>query len=134
MGGMTMILLIDTSTSVCKLSLVTADQKIDYQADFGRQMARELLTYIGDRLSENGGSLEDLSGLGVMKGPGSFTGLRIGATVCNTLASQLNVPIVGEMMAEDWQNSAIEKLRAGVDQRIVLPEYGAGPNITQPKK
>ena len=72
-------------------------------------------------------------GIGVMKGPGSFTGLRIGLTVTNTLADSLSAPIVGAT-GEDWRETALEKLRAGENEKIVMPEYGAVAHITAPRK
>ena len=98
-------------------------------SDLGRTLARGLLKF----LEEKTGDLHDISGIGVMKGPGSFTGLRIGLTVANTLADSLNIPIVGAM-GEDWRETALSKLRAGENEKIVMPEYGAAAHITAPRK
>jgi len=68
-----------------------------------------------------------------MKGPGSFTGLRIGITVFNTIADTNNVPIVGET-GDSWQDKAIMRLENGENDHVVLPEYGSEANITKPRK
>lgn len=76
---------------------------------------------------------DNIEGLVVFKGPGSFTGLRIGLTVANTLAYGLNIPIVGSQ-GNNWQKLGIKQLLAGKNARLVLPEYGAEAFITKPKK
>jgi len=53
--------------------------------------------------------------------------------VANTLADGLQVPIVGAT-GENWQEQALEKLRSGEDEKIVMPEYGAAAHITAPRK
>lgn len=124
-----MIILLDTSTAACFLTVVDDEARQDFEWQAGRTLARGLLKF----LEEKTGDLRDISGIGVMKGPGSFTGLRIGLTVANTLADSLNIPIVGAM-GEDWRGTALKKLRAGENEKIVMPEYGAAAHITAPRK
>ena len=124
-----MIILLDASTATCFLTVVDDEAWQDFEWQAGRTLARSLLKF----LEEKTGDLRDISGIGVMKGPGSFTGLRIGLTVANTLADSLNIPIVGAM-GEDWRETALKKLRAGENEKIVMPEYGAAAHITAPRK
>ncbi len=129
-----MLVLIDTSSAELNLTLVDDDGKHEYKWQTGRNMARDLFSYIEQALADRDAKLADITGLGVMKGPGSFTGLRIGIAVFNTLANELEVPIIGVSWSEDWKQNAIDKLKSGLNDRVVLPEYGASPNITKPKK
>ena len=128
-----MILLLDTSTPVCKLVLVDGDWHYsdEWQAD--RQLAKGLLRYLQEQLTKHNKTFRDIAGIGVMKGPGSFTGLRIGLTVLNTIADAEQIPIVGET-GDDWQSKALAKLQAGSDEKIVLPLYDREANITKPRK
>ena len=124
-----MIILLDTSTPVCFLTVVDGESRQDFEWQAGRTLARGLLKF----LEEKTGDLHNISGIGVMKGPGSFTGLRIGLTVANTLADSLSIPIAGAT-GEDWQETALKKLRTGENEKIVMPEYGAAAHITAPRK
>lgn len=128
-----MILLLDTSTPTCRLSLVIDGERSTYEWEAGRSLARDLLSYLEKQLAGHNKSWQDISGLGVFKGPGSFTGLRIGITVMNTLAQSLHVPIVGTI-GDEWLDLALNGLEAGRNDQIVLPEYGAEPHITTSKK
>ncbi|MEI9913483.1 MAG: tRNA (adenosine(37)-N6)-threonylcarbamoyltransferase complex dimerization subunit type 1 TsaB [Candidatus Saccharibacteria bacterium] len=76
---------------------------------------------------------QNIEGVICFKGPGSFTGLRIGLSVANSLAYGLDIPIVGEQ-DNDWQTKAINKLLQKQNDKTVMPFYGAEPNITKPKK
>ena len=128
-----MILLLDTSTPVCALTLIDGDWRYDTSWEANRELARGLLEYLEQELKAQGKTFSDLTGLGVFRGPGSFTGLRIGLTVLNTLADALMVPIVGET-GDDWQQKALTRLDRGQNERIVLPLYGGEAHITQPRK
>jgi tRNA threonylcarbamoyladenosine biosynthesis protein TsaB len=132
-----MILALDTSTPTLRLWL--DDQHWDIATD--RQLARDLLHIIREKLvqvlSESTGTDHDifaqLTGIIVYRGPGSFTGLRIGATVANSLASSLHIPIVGTT-GSDWHQQGQHLLASGQDHRLVLPLYDRAANVSQPRK
>jgi tRNA threonylcarbamoyladenosine biosynthesis protein TsaB len=98
-----------------------------------RQLAETLHGKLAELLQKNGKTLQDINGIVVFKGPGSFTGLRIGITVANAVAYSLNVPIVSNEDPE-WLQTGIKRLNAGESEPVALPEYGAAPHITPPKK
>ena len=129
-----MILLLDTSTAECKIWLYEGTSllvKDVWQAD--RELAERLLGYIQEKVADQNKTLSDISGIGLMKGPGSFTGLRIGASVCNAIAADRNIPIVGST-GENWQAHVLNRLKNGEDDQLVLPDYGRPARITQPRK
>lgn len=105
-------------------------QAIHWQAH--RQLAETIHQQLDNLMQQAGYQLSDLDGLVVYKGPGSFTGLRIGLSVANALAYSLSKPIVGTT-GEDWQNAGLDLLKRKHGQRSVLPEYGAPVHITEPK-
>ena len=129
-----MIFLLDTSTPVCRVPFVDGDQRFEYEWQADRELARRLHAYMRNCLAEHSWTFEDITGIGVMKGPGSFTGLRIGLTILNTLADTLAIPIVGVEMSDTWRDQALSRLEAGDNDRLVLPMYGAEAHITKPRK
>jgi tRNA threonylcarbamoyladenosine biosynthesis protein TsaB len=110
-----MKLYLDTSTNICHLKI---DRK-SYEWDAGREMAEGLLKFIHDKLLENNADWKDISEIVYFSGPGSFTGLRIGAAVVNALASDLKIPL---------------KDQNGELHDVIMPNYGKPANITPPKK
>ena len=106
---------LDTSTP--KTILRLNDQ--EYEWESGRSLARDLLKFIHDKLIDNDCDWKDLESITFFAGPGSFTGLRIGATVVNTLSRDLQIPLYDQH---------------GKQHEIILPEYGRPANITPPKK
>ena len=110
-----MKLYLDTSTPETILRL---DNK-EYKYPFANDLAEKLLQFIKEKLDENNKSWQDLTEITFMSGPGSFTGLRIGATVVNTLAHELQIPL------HDHH---------GQEHQQIIPNYGRGANISKPKK
>ena len=124
-----MIILLDTSTATCRLTTVDGESSNNFEWGAGRTLARGLLAFIQEKV----GDVKNISGIGIMRGPGSFTGLRIGMAVANTLADGLGVPIVGET-GDSWRESALDRLSSGEDDQVILPFYGGDAHITKPKK
>lgn len=114
---------------VCKNTNVVEEYK--WQAH--RQLADTIHIKIKDILENNNIGYQDLSGLVVFKGPGSFTGLRIGLSVFNTIANTQNIPIVGTT-GDAWLADGLVQIKDGVNQKIVIPNYGGEANISKPKK
>jgi tRNA threonylcarbamoyladenosine biosynthesis protein TsaB len=97
------------------------------------QLAETLNNQIREILNKLSISLNDLQGIAIYKGPGSFTGLRIGMSVANALAYAQNIPIVART-GEPWLEKSISDLLSGQNDKIALPKYGAPVRITKPKK
>lgn len=109
------------------------DQKAYLTWEAHRQLAETLHGKINELLTSQHHQLDAINGIVVFKGPGSFTGLRIGLTVANALAVSLRVAIVATQ-GPRWIENGIQRLRAGEDEKITVPEYGALPHITAPRK
>jgi tRNA threonylcarbamoyladenosine biosynthesis protein TsaB len=124
-----MIILLDTSNSLCKLTIIDDDKYYSEEWQADRSLAKGLLSYLAKIIEQHSMTWSDIAAIGVFKGPGSFTGLRIGLTVMNTIADSLAIPIVGGR-GEKWQDIVLAKLRAGQNEKIVLPFYGSDVNIT----
>ncbi len=93
---------------------------------------QELLALQGQSLLQ-GLALQSMGGIVCFKGPGSFTGLRIGMSVVNALAYAQNIPIVSKK-GQNWIEAGVTDLLAGKDEKIITPFYGRPANITLPKK
>lgn len=128
-----MILLWNSADKTVELSLIDGENQWNYEWLADRNLARDMLAFLRDRLAEHEATFGDISGIGVFRGPGSFTGLRIGMTVLNTIASDRQVPIVGAA-GDDWRAACEARLKRGENDKIVLPEYGRPARVTRPRK
>lgn len=128
-----MILLLDTSTPICITHWISENGQDTQEWEASRDLADNLIGYLRGQLEARGSSWRDIKGIGLYQGPGSFTGLRIGHTVMNTIASDLLIPIVG-VSGESWTEVAIERLQNNETDGLVMPLYGREANITTPRK
>lgn len=87
-------LTIDTSSSLeIIVSLEIDGKKDELQTRISREKPQEVLVLLDTLLKKNKLTLSDISEISVCIGPGSYTGLRVGASVANTLSYLLNIPI-----------------------------------------
>ncbi|PIZ81244.1 MAG: tRNA (adenosine(37)-N6)-threonylcarbamoyltransferase complex dimerization subunit type 1 TsaB [Parcubacteria group bacterium CG_4_10_14_0_2_um_filter_41_6] len=98
-----------------------------------RQHSEKLLKSIDALLLSAKSSLKDIQGIIAVKGPGSFTSLRIGIATANALAFALGVGIAGVDKTDDlgkivFQSKTIFKGKRKFN--IIVPEYGREPDIT----
>lgn len=130
-----MILALKTASMETELSLLNeSGQTIDHELwQSGRQLSEKLLSHIEALIKKHEQAISDLDGIVVFEGPGSFTSLRIGLTVTNTMAYAQGIPIVGST-GDDWTKIGLNKLKDAKVGRFVMPKYGAEANITKPKK
>ncbi len=92
---MTHILCIETSTTVCSVC-VTADDTIlaHKEINNGFSHAQNLHVFIQDVLKEANLSIKQINVVAVSKGPGSYTGLRIGVSTAKGLCYALQIPLI----------------------------------------
>ncbi len=129
-----LILTIRTDKPEAEIGLFDGQTKLAYEVwQAHRELSDTIHTKIKELLASQHKQLEDIKGIVCFQGPGSFTGLRIGITVADTLAYGLTLPIVAAT-GENWVQQGIERLAHGEDDRIALPHYGAPVHITQQKK
>lgn len=98
----------------------------------GHDLAADLYRTLVGVLDEHNFKMTDVTGFVVFSGPGSFTSLRIGHAVANSLAHGLSVPVVGEG-GEEWLSEGLAKLEKAPIGVPVMPHYGAEANISKPK-
>lgn len=93
---MAFILNIETATEVCSVNL-TRDGEIlvEKESSDGLNHSRLLTVFIGEIFTENNFNPELLDAVAVSKGPGSYTGLRIGVSVAKGLCYALGIPLIG---------------------------------------
>jgi tRNA threonylcarbamoyladenosine biosynthesis protein TsaB len=62
--------------------------------------AQVALPMLEKMLEEQGLQLKNITGIEVNPGPGSFTGIRVGLSIANTLGFLLNIPVNGNKIGE----------------------------------
>lgn len=98
-----------------------------------RQLTKTIHKQIQEMLNKLSIDWNEISGIVVYEGPGSFTGLRIGISVTNALAFANQVPIVASG-GSNWIESGLKKIDSGESDKLAVPKYGRPANITKPRK
>jgi tRNA threonylcarbamoyl adenosine modification protein YeaZ len=91
------VLLLDHAGRACSVSVVDPTGRVlaeRIQREPQRQ-AEDLALMVKDSLQEAGLQVRDLAAIACQRGPGSYTGLRIGAALAQGLALPYDLPLVG---------------------------------------
>ncbi|GAB4513248.1 MAG: tRNA (adenosine(37)-N6)-threonylcarbamoyltransferase complex dimerization subunit type 1 TsaB [Sulfuricaulis sp.] len=113
------ILALDTSTEVCSAA-IWADGAMAERFESGNQHSGRILAMVDALLVETGFALARFDAIAFGRGPGSFTGLRIGAGVAQGLAFGVDIPVT--------PISSLAALAQGVDVVRVLAAFDARMN------
>ncbi|CAN5318097.1 hypothetical protein BH10PAT1_BH10PAT1_3990 [soil metagenome] len=82
-------------SSIRNKLIVGIDDK-RFEKELGERSSQKLLPFIEEVLKKNKLKTNDITEIKVNTGPGSFTGLRIGITIANTLGFVLGIPVNGK--------------------------------------
>src|SRR5579872_3342845 len=92
---MSLILQIETATTVCSVALAEDGKMLACKEVEQRNIHAEKITvFIGEILNEAGKSYDALDAIAVSTGPGSYTGLRIGVSTAKGLSFALDKPLI----------------------------------------
>lgn len=91
-----LFLAIETSSRNCSIALFENANLIDCieQSDDQYIHSEKLHVFIRDIFTRNNLDIKDLSAVGVTRGPGSYTGLRIGVSAAKGLCFPLDIPLI----------------------------------------
>lgn len=119
---MALVLCIETATKVCSVAIGKDGKALslkETREDYSH--AEKLTLFIGEALQEAGFEIKQIDAVAVSKGPGSYTGLRIGVSTAKGICYALNKPLI-----------SVETLKAmawGMRKEIKDPEVFLCPMI-----
>lgn len=98
-----LILSLDTSSNYVSVALVDQTHTYGYlEEEMDRGQAESLMPMIQSVLQKAQKTMNDVNGVAVTVGPGSFTGVRIGLAAARAFGLALNVPVYGVTCFEAW--------------------------------
>lgn len=112
------------------------DNKIEIECKSwiaGRELSVQLLKEIDNCCKQVSIDSNDIEGVVVYKGPGSYTGLRIACSVVNGIGYSNNIPVVGTT-GENWITEGMNLIEDTPKFMPVTPFYGGEVHITTPRK
>ncbi|WP_264560319.1 tRNA (adenosine(37)-N6)-threonylcarbamoyltransferase complex dimerization subunit type 1 TsaB [Flavobacterium sp. N2270] len=118
---MSFILSIETATKNCSVALSNEGKTVALKevADQNFSHAERLHVFIEEILKENNITYKDLSAIAISKGPGSYTGLRIGVSSAKGLCYALNIPLI----SIDTLTSLAKQIK--IEEGIIIPMIDA---------
>lgn len=122
-----MILCLETSTAVCSVALVKEGNVIALRESLdGQNHAEKITLFIDEVMKEAKGAYKDLDAIAVSKGPGSYTGLRIGVSTAKGLCYAMEKPLIAiDTLAAMAQGFISQQPTANSQSPILCPMIDA---------
>jgi len=92
-----MKLYIDTANSE---KIIVGLDRERFETKAREEKSQKLLSFIDEILKKKGKKIQDISEIEVNTGPGSFTGLRVGVSVANTIGWAKGIPVNGKYLGK----------------------------------
>lgn len=120
------ILFIETATNICSVAL-SQNGKVIYAhvGEVPNMHATNLTVFISDLLGRAKIGFNQLSAVAVSKGPGSYTGLRIGVSVAKGLCYALDIPLIGNNTLEALVSGYLANFDKSDKPTLLLPMIDA---------
>lgn len=130
-----MILYIDTTQrEFIKLALIKKQDVFLLEKNVDTKQSENLLKFLDRFLKLKNLKLENLEKIIVNTGPGSFTSVRIGVVLANTLSYSLKIPVLGISQKDiKTREDILQLLDLKEENKFVKPFYYKEPNITYKK-
>ena len=126
-----MLLNIETTSDVCSVALSKDGKLLNCMEDKeGRSHASKLTVLIDEVLKQESLSVNDLDGISISKGPGSYTGLRIGVSTAKGLCYGADLPLISvhtlQTLTQGFLNNISKYLPKGLnDSDLLVPMIDA---------
>lgn len=122
---MALILNIETSTQVCSVSISLNGDIVAFKESNDEKSHAKLLTiFIDQLLKEQSYSIENFDAIAISKGPGSYTGLRIGVSTAKGLCYAKDIPLIAINTLQSMANGIIQQGNYS-DKDIIVPMIDA---------
>ena len=117
------ILAIDTATEACSVALWNDGTTFAHFELCPREHTQRILPLVRAALADAEVKLTDLDALAFGRGPGSFTGVRIGIGIAQGLALGAELPMIGvstlaTMAQGAWRKTGATRVLAAIDARM----------------
>ncbi|NAW69430.1 tRNA (adenosine(37)-N6)-threonylcarbamoyltransferase complex dimerization subunit type 1 TsaB [Vibrio sp. V27_P1S3P104] len=117
------ILALDTATEACSVALMVGEHIYSRSEVAPRDHTKKILPMVDEVLKEAGLTLQELDALAFGRGPGSFTGVRIGIGIAQGLGFGADLPMIGvstlaALAQGAYREQGVTRVACAIDARM----------------